>query len=80
MKEKMCFIICATNKTYLDECIYYIKKLNCPEKIEVEIVCINDAKSMCAGYNQGMNRSNAKYKVYLHQDVFIQILILLKML
>lgn len=72
MKEKMCFIICATNKTYLDECIYYIKNLNCPEKIEVEIVCINDAKSMCAGYNQGMNRSTAKYKVYLHQDVFIQ--------
>ena len=72
MKEKICFIICATNKIYLDECIYYIQNLNCPKNIEIEIVCIKDAKSMCAGYNQGMSHSDAKYKVYLHQDVFIQ--------
>lgn len=72
MKEKICFIICATNKIYLDECIYYIQNLNCPKNIEIEIVCIKDAESMCAGYNEGMHYSNAKYKVYLHQDVFIQ--------
>ena len=72
MKEKICFIICATNKAYLDECMYYIKNLNCPENMEIEIVCIRNAKSMCAGYNEGMRQSNARYKVYLHQDVFIQ--------
>lgn len=27
---------------------------------------------MCAGYNAGMQSSDAKYKVYLHQDVFIR--------
>ena len=26
---------------------------------------------MVSGYNQAMNQSDAKYKVYLHQDVFI---------
>ncbi len=26
---------------------------------------------MASGYNQGMKKSNARYKVYLHQDVFI---------
>ncbi len=26
---------------------------------------------MCAGYNQAMRSSDAKYKIYLHQDVFI---------
>ena len=27
---------------------------------------------ICAGYNAGMKSSDAKYKVYLHQDVFIR--------
>lgn len=72
MKEKICFIICASNKSYLNECVYYIKKLKCPEKIEIEIKPIWNATSMCAGYNTGMRESTAKYKVYLHQDVFIK--------
>lgn len=72
MKEKICFIICASNKSYLNECVYYIKKLKCPEKIEIEIKPIWNATSMCAGYNMGMRKSDAKYKVYLHQDAFIK--------
>ena len=72
MKEKICFIICASNKSYLNECVYYIKKLKCPEKIEIEIKPIWNATSMCVGYNTGMRESTAKYKVYLHQDVFIK--------
>lgn len=51
MKEKICFIICASNKSYLNECVYYIKKLKCPEKIEIEIKPIWNATSMCVGYN-----------------------------
>ena len=27
---------------------------------------------MCAAYNLGMRSSDAKYKVYMHQDVFIR--------
>ena len=26
---------------------------------------------MCAGYNEGLRRSDAKYKVYLHQDTLV---------
>jgi hypothetical protein len=37
----------------------------------MEILPIADAASMAAGYNRGMHRSDAKYKIYLHQDVFI---------
>ena len=32
---------------------------------------VKDAKSMTSGYNEAMRASDAKYKVYLHQDVLI---------
>lgn len=37
----------------------------------VEKIIITDAKSMTEGYNRAMRQSDAKYKVYLHQDTFI---------
>ncbi|MBO5486309.1 MAG: glycosyltransferase family protein [Eubacterium sp.] len=70
-EDKICFIICANHAMYLDECIRYIHRLTVPEGMEVEIVEIADAVSMTAGYNEGMQATNAKYKVYLHQDVFL---------
>jgi hypothetical protein len=39
--------------------------------IETDIMGIQGAESMCAGYNAAMRDSDAKYKVYMHQDVFI---------
>ncbi|MGN0277778.1 MAG: glycosyltransferase family protein [Lachnospiraceae bacterium] len=72
MKEKeICFIICTNNKMYADECIYYINHLYIPDGYTIDILTVEDAKSMTAGYNEAMNYSTAKYKVYLHQDTFI---------
>lgn len=68
---KFCFIICSNNKLFLDECLYYISKINVPDGYMVEHLIIKEAKSMTSGYNEGMKNSNAKYKIYLHQDVFI---------
>lgn len=70
--KKVCFIICANDKLYLQECIRYIKWLRVPEDMEVEILEIQAAASMTSGYNEGMRSSDARYKVYLHQDVFIK--------
>lgn len=69
--KKICFILCVNHERYLKECLYYINHLSIPEGYEVDILTITDAESMTAGYNAGMQKSNAKYKVYLHQDVFI---------
>lgn len=66
-----CFILCSNNKTYLEECLYYISLLHVPEGYCVDIISIPDATSMTSGYNEAMAASNAKYKIYLHQDVFI---------
>lgn len=65
------FIICTNNETYLQECLCYIHELNIPEGYNIDILTITDAPCMTAGYNEGMRSSDAKYKIYMHQDVFL---------
>lgn len=50
----------------------YLDMLVVPEKYEVEVLTIVGADSMAAGYNEGMKCSNARYKIYIHQDTFIR--------
>lgn len=70
-EKKICFIICANNSLYYEECVWYINHLHIPSGYEIDTVCVTEAESMAEGYNAAMKDSNAKYKVYLHQDVFI---------
>ena len=70
-EKKICFITCVNNDKYEKEEIRYLSKLRIPDGFGIEILSVKDASSMAAGYNEGMGASNAKYKVYLHQDVFI---------
>lgn len=69
--KKFCFIFCTNNRQLEEECMYYIQRLTIPKGYEIEIQPIYGAKSMCEGYNRGMKNSDAKYKIYLHQDTFI---------
>lgn len=69
--KKICFISCVNNESLYEENLKSIKNLSIPEGYEVEIIGIRDAKSMTSGYNQAMEISDAKYKVYTHQDVVI---------
>lgn len=72
MDDRMvCFIVCSNDNLYTQECLYYINRLNVPEGYEIDVLTVEDAHSMTAGYNEAMSCSEAKYKVYLHQDVFI---------
>lgn len=68
---KFCFIICANNNLLLEEAIHYINHLQVPVGYEIDLLTISDAVSMTAGYNEAMAASDAKYKIYMHQDVFI---------
>ncbi len=70
-ENKFCFIICANDERYLEESLWYIDRLSLPEGYERETVIIRDAVSMTNGYNRGMAQSDAKYKIYLHQDVLL---------
>ena len=49
----------------------YLNQLHIPDGFTTELITIADAPSMTAGYQAAMNESDAKYKIYLHQDVFI---------
>lgn len=69
--NKFCFIICSNNDLQLNECIHYINHLTVPEGYELELLTITDASSITEAYNSAMETSDAKYKIYIHQDVFI---------
>lgn len=69
--KKIAFIICTNSALYYEECVRYINELKVPEGFCTDIICIQEAESMAQGYNAGMQASDAKYKVYLHQDTFI---------
>ena len=68
---KIAFIMCANNEQYMNEALYYISQLYIPNGYEVETLVVKDAAGMAAGYNEAMQTSDAKYKIYLHQDVMI---------
>ena len=70
-EEEICFIICTNDHRMAEECIYYIDRLIVPEGIRLDILTVEEARSMTAGYNEAMQYSKAKYKVYLHHDTFI---------
>ncbi|GLI08708.1 glycosyl transferase family 2 [Paenibacillus tyrfis] len=70
-ENKVCFITCYNDEVLYQECLKYIHTLKIPEGFEIETLGIVGAESMAAGYNKAMQSSDAKYKVYLHQDTFI---------
>lgn len=69
--KKFCFIICTNNEMLLNECIGYLNRLYVPEGYEIDLLTVTEAKSMTSGYNEAMNASDARYKIYMHQDVYI---------
>lgn len=73
MKEnKIAFITCVTDQNLYQKSLSYINKLQVPEDMEIEILTIMNAKSITSAYNEAIQKSDSKYKVYLHEDVYIQ--------
>ena len=70
-EKKFAFITCVNSDYWYSECLLYLRNLNVPEGFSAEVVDIRDAKSLTSGYNEGMRSSDAKYKIYLHQDTLI---------
>lgn len=70
-EKKVSFIVCTNDDVYAAECERYIRRLYVPEGYEVDVLMVREAPSMTSGYNEAMEASDAKYKVYLHQDVMI---------
>lgn len=68
---KICFITCVNDEDWYGECRLYLRHLHLPSGMEAEYLPIRGASSMCGGYHEAMDQSDAKYKVYLHQDTLV---------
>lgn len=69
--KKICVIMCSNNDMYFEEAFHYIKGLRIPDGYEIEVLIAANAVGMASGYNEVMNSTDAKYKIYMHQDVMI---------
>ncbi|MCS0674064.1 glycosyltransferase [Cytobacillus firmus] len=69
--NKVAFIYAVNDPKKFKESKSTIDQLKVPDGCEVEVISIEGAESLTAAYNTGMYKSHAKYKVYLHQDVYI---------
>lgn len=69
--HSICFISNVNNEAEYEGAKRAILELEIPSGYNVEILGVRHAASMAAGYQQAMEASNAKYKIYLHQDVFV---------
>lgn len=69
--RKVSFIVCVNNEQMAKRSEENLRQLTIPEGYSAEIQMVREASSLTSGYDQAMQQSDAKYKVYLHQDVHI---------
>ena len=69
--KKICFISAVNDENMYDKCLSYIHQLDVPEGYSIDTIAVREADSMTQAYNAAMNDSDAKYKIYLHQDAMI---------
>ena len=70
-EQKICFILCVNEPLVAEEAVVYINNLKVPDGFEVETVLLKDIINKAEAYNKAMKMSDAKYKVYLREDVRI---------
>ncbi len=70
-ERKIAFITCVNDEEWYSECLLYLRHLHLPAGFRAEYLPVRGAASMAAGYNEAMRRSDARYKVYLHQDTLL---------
>lgn len=68
--KKIAIITCVNNEELYEESMVYVRHLAMPEGMEVELIAVWQAVSMTSGYQEAMRSTNAKYKIYMHQDCF----------
>lgn len=69
--RKICIITAVNDETQYNAMIPYLQELIVPAGMQLESLVVYEADSMTSAYQQGMESSDAKYKVYLHQDAWL---------
>jgi len=71
-EKKFAFIICVNDEVLYNICLKHIESLHIPEGYTIEKIRTIGAKDISEAYNSAMKSSDAKFKIYLHQDTFIK--------
>ncbi len=69
--KKVAFISCVNDEELYAKSLRFVNRMSIPKGLEIEFIGVRNANSIAEGYNLGIQRTDAKFKVYLHQDVFI---------
>lgn len=67
----LAIIFCSNDESYAAECRTYLDYLALPKGMMGEIIEINGAPGMAAGYSFAMRSTAAKYKLYIHHDTML---------
>lgn len=70
--RKFAFIVCVNDPAQYAVCERHIDALRLPPGFAVEKIPIEGARGMAEGYNAALRRTDARYKVYLHQDTYVR--------
>ncbi len=65
------FITCVNAEVQYAICLRYLDAIQTPSGFSVEKIAVSGATSMAEGYQHAMETSTARYKIYLHQDVYV---------
>ena len=63
--NKIAFITCVKNVEQYERMIKYIQALIVPVSYYVEIITITEEINIALAYNQAINVTDAKYKIYI---------------
>ncbi len=70
-ENKICFITAVNDEEMYERCIAHINQLEVPAGMYTDVIAIREADCITEAYNAAMRESDAKYKIYLHQDLMI---------
>ncbi len=65
------FVTCVNDEAQYATCLQYLSSLQVPSGYSVERIAVLGATSMAQGYQRAMESSTARYKIYVHQDVYV---------
>ena len=69
--SKILFVTCVNDESLYAQCERHIKALRVPAGFKMHVGQLREVPGMTQAYNAAIAGSDAKYKVYLHQDTFI---------
>lgn len=69
-EKTILFVTCINDRKLYAQCARHILQLAVPPGYTIQFMPIRNAESMTSGYNKAISHP-AKYKIYIHQDVFI---------